>query len=657
MMRYPQPLIRPLCSRSGIAAILLATNAFAAPALAGSRPSVASAAATTPAAATPASSAPGSVDARAARVLERYRAAIHASEPATSMHSKGRLSAFGFTGVIETWSERPDRAASATTLGPFTLKSGTDGANAWRTDPSGKLMVLDGRDLDRARASAWFENDRYLEADHGGATLTWIGTEKDSAGSYDVLEVAAPMGSPRRLYFDTATGLLAREVAKEDQQTLLSTPSDWRKVGQRLLPFRTRSVVVGMPANAIVFEAESVEVNVPIDRARFAKPEATAGTVHWLKKDGVARLPFEYIGRHVWLKASINGGPPADFLFDTGASITILDSAYAAKMGIATEGHMEAMGAGSSGGASFAKIAKLRVASDDGDGVELADQKIGVLSVNALLEPYFWRSCAGVLGYSFISQFVDEVDFDHRVLTLHDPKTFEYHGQGTKLPMMLAGTVPVVTMTLDHSIGGEYRLDVGSNSTVDVHAPFVRKHQLDRHRGTMIEATGTGFGGEFTNRLTRLQHIDLGPFGWDDPIVSLSGATSGALASEDYAGNIGNQILERFTCTFDYDHHAVYLEPGDRYKRRDRFSRAGVLLVRFADTVKAGQVLKDSPAAKAGIRMGDRVLEIEGKPILSYRIDDLEKLFEDGEEGRKIRFRILRDGREKDVAVKLREMI
>src|SRR5438552_3598828 len=124
----------------------------------------------------------------------------------------------------------------------------------------------------------------------------------------------------------------------------------------------------------------------------------------------------------------------------------------------------------------------------------------------------------------------------------------------TRLPMTLAGPVPVVKRTLDHSIEGEYRLDVGSNSTVDVHGPFVRKHQLDHDRGTMIEATGAGFGGEFINHLVRLKRIDLGPFGWDDPVVSLSGATTGALASEDYAGNVGNQILERFACTFDYDH-------------------------------------------------------------------------------------------------------
>ena len=604
--------------------------------------------------------AQGSVDPRAQRVLDRYLAAIggkDAMEAARSTHARGTVSAFGLTGTMESWSVRPDRTASATKIGPFSLQEGYDGATAWRTDPGGKLMVLDGKDLERAKAGAWFENDRYLVGDRSGATITYAGAEKDSAGSYDVIEVTAPIGRPRRLWFSTATGLLAREVLKEDQQTIESTLSDWRRVGGRLVAFTTRSVVVGMPANAIAITLDSMEVNVPVDPAHFTLPAAAAGGVHWLKQDGVAKLPFEYRGRHVWLRASVNGAPPADFLYDTGGSITVLDSAYAAKMGIASEGHMQAMGAGSSGGASFAKVKTLRVESADGDGVELADQRVGVLSVNPALAPFFWRDCAGVLGFSFISQFVNEIDFDGRILTLRDPKSFTYSGGGAKLAMTLAGTVPVVKMTLDRSIEGDYRLDVGSNSTVDLHGPFVKAHDLERGRGKMIEARGAGFGGEFTSHVTRMKRIDLGPYGWDNPVVTFSGASSGALTSEDYAGNVGNQILERFKCTFDYDRHFVYLEPGKKYPQPDHFSRAGLLLVRNGDTVKAGQVLAGSPAERAGIREGDVVTAIDGKPVLDYELNDLEALFEEGEPGRQIVIELERGGKARKVKVRLLEML
>ena len=140
------------------------------------------------------------------------------------------------------------------------------------------------------------------------------------------------------------------------------------------------------------------------------------------------------------------------------------------------------MGAGSSGKASFAVLKSLRVESADSDGVELADQRVGVLSVNASLAPFFWRDCAGVIGYSFISQFVNEIDFDQSTLTLYDSHAFSYQGSGARFPMALAGTMPVLRMRLDGQIEGDFRLDVGSNATVDLHAPFVRAHALDPGR-------------------------------------------------------------------------------------------------------------------------------------------------------------------------------
>jgi hypothetical protein len=619
-----------------------------------------SASSATIAAAPRTSSAPAlSPSDRAQRVLDRYvevtggRAAWEAER---NVHTGSHLVAFGLTGTSEGWTERPNRTASETHLGPFTLLEGYDGDVGWRTDPSGTLQKLDGHDLERTRDGAWFDNENFLRADHGGGAAVWVASEKDSAGTFDVLEITPPSGTSRRYAFDVATGLLARVTAREDQQTALSTLSDYRRVGARLVPFVTHTGIVSMPANSITLTIDSVETNVNIQPKRFALPEAAAGSVRWLKQDGVARLPFQYRGRHVWLRASINGAPPADFLFDTGASITILDSAYAAKLGIESSGKMEAMGAGSSGGASFSIIRSLRVAGDDGDGVELADQRVGILSVNSVLAPFFWRDCAGVLGYGFISQFVNEIDFDARLLTLHDPKTFTYDGKGTALAMTLAGTVPVVRMKLDGAIDGDYRLDVGSNSTVDIHGPFVRKHDLGRGAKT-LEVTGAGFGGQFTNQIMRAKRLDLGPYGWDRPIVSLSEATTGALASEDYAGNIGNAILERFKCTFDYDRHVVYLEPGKRIHDEDHFSCAGLLLTKSGDVVQAAQVLKNSPASHAGIEEGDEIVSVDGKPAGSLDPDEVAMLFEQGEDGRKVAIELKRDGKMKKVTLKLKQMI
>ena len=606
--------------------------------------------------------APAAADsvARAQRVLDRCVAALGGADAITSQHttrSVGRVEAYGMTGSAESWTQRPDQSASATRLGPFTLLDGYDGAVGWRTDPSGKLVILDGRDLALARENAWFENDNFLLPSRGGGTVRWLGTQADSTQVCDLLEITPPGGQPRQYAFDTTTGLPVRETLRADQQTVISTLDDWRQVGDRRMAFAMRSSVVGMPANTLSLLVDTLQVNLDVDPAHFSPPVPPALPARWLKRDGIAHLPFDYRGRHVWLRASINGAPPADFLFDTGASITVIDSAYAERIGLASEGRIEAMGAGSSGRASFAVLKSLRVESADSDGVELTDQRVGVLSVNSALEPYFWRECAGVIGYGFISQFVSEIDFDHSTITLYDPHGFSYQGSGARFPMTLAGTVPAVRMRLDDKMSGDFRLDVGSNSTVDLHAPFVREHAIDPGKHGALEVSGAGFGGEFSSRITRMKRIDVGPFGWDDPLVSLSGATAGALASEDYAGNVGNHILERFKVTFDYDRHAVYLEPGAKYASRDHFSRTGLQLARYGGEVRAGQVIEHSPAGNAGIEAGDQVLSLEGRPILDYGMDELNHMFEDGEPGTTLRMQISHDGKTREVKLKLKDLI
>ena len=62
-----------------------------------------------------------------------------------------------------------------------------------------------------------------------------------------------------------------------------------------------------------------------------------------------------------------------------------------------------------------------------------------------------------------------------------------------------------------------------------------------------------------------MKSIELGPYRIDKPLVGLSTTESGALASEDYAGNIGNELLERFTVTLDYERRQVWFEPGAHY--------------------------------------------------------------------------------------------
>src|SRR5882672_8807679 len=297
-------------------------------------------------------------------VVDRYLDASGgraAWERTRNMRLTASISVFGLKGRIETWRKAPDMRASEVAIGPFQLKDWGTGDKAWRTDPSGKLLALDGKDLEQAITSGWFDNERWLDADQGGGSIVLASEAKDSLGVRTVLEVAPPSGKSRRLEFDKKTSMLVRTVAKNDQMTITTTNSDFRKVEGWVLNYKSVQEAVGAAANTAIVEVDSVWIGVNIPDERFTPPAGEASSVTWLKTPGTAHIPFQYLSRHVWVRASVNGGPPADFIYDTGASVSIIDSAYAAKIGLKTTGQMQAQGAGSSGGASFATVDKLRL--------------------------------------------------------------------------------------------------------------------------------------------------------------------------------------------------------------------------------------------------------------------------------------------------------
>lgn len=599
-------------------------------------------------------------DAAAQSVLDRYLEATGgraAWEGDAVAHTRLSIAAFGLTGSADHWGARPDRVATATRLGPLTIWDGTVGGRAWRVDQNGKLVWLDGLELEEARASAYFDLEMWLAPGAGGGSVKYVGQEADDDKRLAVLEVTAPVGKPRRLFFDPQSGRLVKGIQTSDLQAMETRLSSYETLAGRPRARDAHTRVMGVDGNDITTRIDSVWTGAVPDSAVFLPPRAAASDLRFLDGGASARVPMTYSARHVWVKASVDGRPPADFLLDTGASITVIDSAYAAAIGLATEGELIGQGAAARGKFAFTKLGTLRVEGAAGTGVEVSDQNVVVASLNPFLAPTFWRPCAGILGYDFISRLVITVDFENGVLGLADPERFAYAGQGEALPITFSGGVPVVRATLDGVYEGDFRLDVGSGSGVDLHTPFVAKHALEKTVKRTVLDQGGGFGGTWDRVGARLRSFTVGPYTVKEPLVHLSRATDGAMASADYAGNVGNRVLDRFTCTFDYTHKRLYLEPNGRFAERDEYTRFGAQLARGGDRVVVGFVVPGSAAADAGLAMGDEVIAIAGRPAASYTVDEVSELFERRPEGTAIAIEYKRGEETKKVEVKLKSQL
>jgi hypothetical protein len=237
----------------------------------------------------------------------------------------------------------------------------------------------------------------------------------------------------------------------------------------------------------------------------------------------------------------------------------------------------------------------------------------------------------GILGADFLSRFAVELDYDAQVVTLYDPSHYQYAGHGAPIPFELNGGCPIVDLTVDGECSGKFLVDVGNSFHSVVHGSLVRScHMIGAKQRHEVEVAGGGIGGGFLSTLCRLDSMQIGPFTWDEPVAALALHTTGGIGSKEVSGNIGNAVLERFKCTFDYAHQILYLEPGKRYAERDRVSRFGALFARLGPHVIAGNILTGSAAYEAGLRWFDEILSVDGKPLEKWSREEVDRVLEEG---------------------------
>ena len=575
----------------------------------------------------------------AAAVLDHYIAATGgraARDSERTVYQRGTIHSIGFDGTWELWLEQPDRWARHFVLGPLDFREGYDGRVAWRTDLSARSATVESEvDAARAREEGWFLNERWARSDEDSVAIAPGSSAYGAEQSYDVLSITAPGGHARRFFVNQRTGFIDRVTYLVDQEPQEDHPGRYAKLAGRMRPSEYAAPTL-LPTDKPIesMTVTKVTVNQPFDDAIFSPPRLKPRAIAWEHTGRAMRVPFTYGSKAVMVMVSINGAPPCEFILDTGASLSLLDQDYAYAIGLQVEGDAALEGIAESGAVRFARVGSIALAGPDSAQATLQNFRVALTDL-AEGGPYMlWKKPRGILGADFLSRFVVEIDYDRHLVTLYDPATFHYAGEGAAVPFQLSGNCPIVDMAVNGSCSGKFLVDVGNSFYFTIHGSMVRGcHLIGEKRRHEVEVEGGGLGGGFSATLCRLDSLTLGPYTWTEPVAALALHTHGGIGSQEISGNIGNSVLERFKCTFDYPRRTLYLEPGHRFPQRDGVSRFGALFVRVGPRVYAGNILTGSAAYEAGLRWYDEIVAVDGKPLESWTREEVDQMLESGEPG------------------------
>lgn len=535
-------------------------------------------------------------------------------------------------------------------LGPITGAEGFDGKRAWLQDQAGIVTVPEGADWRAQSVSAQYRQalGYWFPARATRANVN-IRLQLFRQRIKEALEIAPDGGLPFELWFDAQTKMLDRVIEVGASETRTTIYEDYRPVGGLMVAHRIRSsnAAAAFGAERVVTK---VEVNPSFDESAFAAPPAPRQDFAFAKSKRASVLPFRFVNNHIYVDAKLNGRTYA-LLVDSGAA-NVITPTVARALRLGSVGSAQVKGAGEfTEHAAFTRVAHVGL----GD-VRLTNQLFAVVPLEKLGEvegvPFH-----GILGYEIFKRFIVRIDYAGRTVTLSDVADWRAEGTGAAVPFVFNGTVPEVEGEIG-GIAATFDVDTGSRASIGLNSPFVQKHALRARFKPSIDAvTGWGLGGPTRGTVARAERIRLGAVTVPNVVVDMSLQRLGALTHTAPAGSIGSGLLRRFIVTFDYPGQRIYLlaQPGGA--TRDAYDRSGLWINQGPRGFRIDAVADGSPAARAGLREGDVVVAVDGRPWGRLPLNDVRDLLRDGLPGTVVRLTVRNGGATREVALTLRDLI
>jgi hypothetical protein len=257
--------------------------------------------------------------------------------------------------------------------------------------------------------------------------------------------------------------------------------------------------------------------------------------------------------------------------------------------------------------------AYAHVALVDFGGARLSDQNFVVTPLSyPLLHPRKGLAIQGLIGFEYLANFRVSVRYADRQMDL--APFDEPAPSGITLPFKSDGAHAYVLATVDN-VSGYYLLDTGNAGSIVLTAPFVKEHRLFPKGGLIYRSPG-GVGGGYSEMHAAAKTFAFAGKTYHDVPVSIPQVASGFFATRGVAGNLGSGFLSRFTVVFDYRAQTVTFVPNRNVAMPFRADHIGWSVGQVAPSdFQVNQVVPGSPAAHAGIAIGDRITAFAGNRV------------------------------------------
>jgi hypothetical protein len=338
------------------------------------------------------------------------------------------------------------------------------------------------------------------------------------------------------------------------------------------------------------------------------------------------KIPFELSGDLIVLKARVNRSKPLHFIFDTGASISVIDPQSARAMRLRAKGKLKLDVTGGSVQSELIGPVSLSVA-----GVTVFNQTLAMIDLD-MIAPLFGFKIDGVIGHDFINNFVVEIDYRAGLMNLHEPESYKYSGTGESIPLEIIEKTPFARARIGlngrEPIAGKFEADTGGTGILNLNTPFVNKHKMLETVTRHSESKLGGAGGSGAAVKAHIDSVELGSVVVKNPLVVFAQGTEGSENSTEFDGELGGGLFGQFKTILDYSRSQIILERYQNVSSAKDLSGLEIVAEppRFR-TFVVNSVAENSSASAAGVQEEDTIIAMDGQPTARLTLRELRQLF------------------------------
>lgn len=295
-----------------------------------------------------------------------------------------------------------------------------------------------------------------------------------------------------------------------------------------------------------------------------------------------------------------------NFILDTGSGGISLDSTTVAYFGVKPElSNRTIRGIAGIRNVSFLNRRQLHF-----PGLTIDSLNFHINNYDILTAVYGER-IDGIIGYSVLSRYIVKVNYDSTQVEFWTQGSIKYPRGGHLLKPAIT-SLPVHTARVkdNRTVETRFLIDLGAGLNVLFNRDFIKDSCLLRKNRKLYVKEAEGLGGSVDMHMTVIKEVRLGPYKFKNVPINIFDDEYNVTSYPHLGGLIGNDLLRRFNVVINYEQKEIHLLPNSHYYDGFDYAYSGVELYMIQGRIIIGDVAKDSPAEKAGLKEGDIVMAI-----------------------------------------------